>query len=136
MLEETHEITSFKDSGGVEWTPRLSTPAILKFVTETKISIGDMVAQNITFDAAFVALWYSCEKVAKIKRINRNEFFELIPITELPNAVQAFWNALREAFPALPKDMPNLEELLGEDDASPLDRGRPETSLNSPPLQE
>ena len=90
---------AFTDSEGRVWRPVVTTPVILEAARKLRIELADLMQLKIPVHDLFELLWMACRKQAKEENVNKDQFFELIPVTALKDAFSAFFAATGMAFP-------------------------------------
>jgi len=95
--------TSFKDAEGVEWRPVFNTPVLIEACQDLDFTLADLMTLKINIGDLLTCLWFACRKEAEERKVDRESFFERIPLERLPDAMAAFWGKLEAAFPDMPQ---------------------------------
>lgn len=92
----------FVDVEGREWSPRVTTPVLLKVCRKLNLKLSDLTAMNVDLaDALEWGLWFAVEKQAQEWKVSREAFLEGLSLVQLREACQAVFVELKEAFPEM-----------------------------------
>ena len=107
----------YTDTQDRTWSFTLTTPILIQVCRRSGLDLATVMSRKVNIGDLIDSLWVLCREQAKERKITEKEFFETVATPDqIPMILNAVWDAVIQAFPAL-----HLEETMS----------RPFAGLNS-----
>ena len=98
----------YRDAQERTWSFTLTTPILIQVCRRSGLDLATLMSRKINVGDLIDSLWVICREQAKERKVSEKEFFETIATPDqIPAILNAVWDAVVEAFPAL-----HLEETM------------------------